>query len=233
MNVRFLSGAALFLILLPLPGHGQNVAIDENSFRIYLEGEEKGRESFSIRQIGPAAQQQMILRGTVDLDLPEGQVTLAPAMEVRGPDFGVSDYQIKISGAETTDITVRVSGNRFLERIVASSGERLREFRAGPGSILLDQGIVHHYYLLNPFLPETGAVSLTVLIPRTTRQIRMTLSFVGEEEVRVGGLLVSDARRYHLEGGDHPRDIWIDTQGRVLRLEIPSLSFVAERENLT
>ena len=61
----------------------------------------------------------------------------------------------------------------------------------------------------------------------------MTLSFVGEEEIHVGGLLVSDARRYHLEGGDHPRDIWFDTQGRILRLEIPTQGLVAERESLT
>ncbi len=75
----------------------------------------------------------MILRGTVDLNSPDGAVNLAPAMDVQGETLGVSTYQIKVSGAETTDIFVNVSGNRYLARIVSSAGERLREFRAGPG----------------------------------------------------------------------------------------------------
>lgn len=61
----------------------------------------------------------------------------------------------------------------------------------------------------------------------------MTLSFVGEEEIRVGGVLFQGARRFHLEGGVHSRDIWFDDQGRILRLEVPSLGYVAERESLT
>jgi hypothetical protein len=57
-------------------------------------------------------------------------------------------------------------------------------------------------------------------------------SLVGEEEIRVGGILVQNARRFHLAGGEHPRDVWFDDQGRVLRLEVPSLGYVAERESL-
>jgi hypothetical protein len=198
-----------------------------------LDGKVVGHEEFSIRRIGPGGQQRIILRGTVELNLTEGRLNLAPTMDARGETLGVSDYQIKVSGTETTDIFVRVSGNRYLARVVSSEGEQLREFRAGPGSVLLDEGVVHHHYLLNPFLDDESAVSLTVLMPRAGRQERMTLSLVGEEEIRVGGVLVSDARRFHLEGGDHSRDIWFDSQGRILRMEIPSQGYLAERESLT
>lgn len=222
----------LFLGLAPSSSLGQNISVDESAFRIYMNGEAVGREEFSIRQTGPRAQQRHILYGNVELELPQGVVTLSPAMDASGNPLAVSDYQIKVSGAETTDIFIRVSGKRFLARSVSEEGEQLREFRAGPGSVLLDDGIVHHHFLLSPFLESQETVSLMVFIPRAEAQQRMTLSLVGEEEVRVGGVLVPGARRFHLEGGDYSRDIWFDEQGRILRLEIPSQGLVAERENL-
>lgn len=233
MNPRFLLFAAAFLALIPARALSQNVSVDENVFRIFLNGDAVGREEFSIRQIGPLGQRRIILHGSVQLDLPDGRLNLVPAMDAQGGSLGISTYQIKASGTEATDIFVTVSGNRFLARTVSSAGEQLREFRAGPGSVLLDEGVVHHHYLLNPFLEAEAAVSLTVLIPRQGRQERMTLTLVGEEEIRVGGVLVPDARRFHLGGGEHPRDIWFDNQGRILRLEIPSQGILAERETMT
>jgi hypothetical protein len=233
LTLRQFAPTVFLLGLLHPPGGAQNVSVDENAFRIYVNGEEVGREEFSIRQIGPSEPRRLILRGNVDLDLEAGSLNLAPAMDVQGETLAVSTYQIKVSGTETTDIFVNVSENRYLTRIVSSSGEQFREFRAGPGSVLLDEGVVHHHYLLQPFLENGPPVSLTVLTPRGGRQQRMTLSLVGEEEIRVGGILVPDARRFHLGGGELTRDIWYDNQGRILRLEIPSLSYVAERENLS
>jgi hypothetical protein len=192
-----------------------------------------GEETFSIRRIGRGAQERFILRGSVELVGPSGRVNLAPAMDVQGQQMAVSDYQIKVSGAETTDIFVSVSGNRFLARTLSSSGEQLREFRAGSGSVLLDEGVVHHLYLLNPFLEADLPVSITVLIPRAGRQARMTLSLVGEEEIRLGGALIPDARHYRLEGDGDSREIWFDGQGRILRLEVPTQDFLAERDGLT
>lgn len=233
MKLKNLIPFLLVFVSLPVSLGGQSVSVDENAFRIYLNGQAAGNENFSIRQIGPAGQHRIILRGTVELDLPDGVVHLAPAMDVHGQDLTVSDYQIKVTGTETTDIIVSVSGNRFLARIVSSGGEQLREFRAGSGSILLDDDVVHHHHLLTPYLNEGSAVSLTVLSPRTAQQQRMTLSLVGQEEIRVGGVLVAGARRFHLEGGEHPRDIWFDEQGRILRLEIPSKGLIAERESFS
>jgi hypothetical protein len=233
MTARFFGLALLILLSFPGQTGGQNVSVDENAFRIYLNGEEVGREEFSIRQIGSGAPRSLILRGDLELNLESGAVFLAPAMAVQGDELSVSTYQVKVTGAEATDVYVNVSGNRYLSRVVSEAGEQLREYRAGPGSVLLDEDVVHHHYLLGPFLQTEQVVSLSVLSPRAARQERMTLSFWGEEEIRVGGILVQGARRYHLAGGGLPRDIWFDDQGRILRLEIPSLGYVAERESLT
>jgi hypothetical protein len=225
--------ALLFLALAPAVADAQNVSVDESAFRIYRNGEPVGKEEFSIRRIGRGVEQRLILHGTVDLSGPEGNITLAPAMGVRAGSLSVLDYQIKVAGAETTDIFVTVSGNRFLARTLSSEGEQLREFRAGSGSVLLDEGVVHHHYLLAAFIEGEATVSVNVLTPRAGTQQRMTLSFEGEEEIRIGGSLVPGARRFHLEGGDASRDIWLDDQGRILRLEIPSQGYLAERESIS
>ena len=231
MSLRTLAAAAALLLSVPSPSLGQNVAVDEGAFRLYVDGQRAGREEFSVRQVGSADQGRIILRGTVSLELPGGRINLAPAAEAASGDLEVSAYQIKVSGSETTDIFVSLSGRRYLSRTVSARGEELREFRAGPGSVLLDDGVAHHHHLLTPFLDSSSPVSLSILTPRAQSQVRATLSLIGREEVRVGQDLLQ-ARHFRLDGGDSPRDIWFDDRGRILRVEIPSRGYVAERESL-
>jgi hypothetical protein len=145
--------------------------------------------------------------------------------------MGVTAYQMKVTGAQPSEVYVSRSGRRYLAKVISAQGEEVREFRAGPGSVLLDRYVAHQHYLLVPFLNGAAAVSLTVLAPEAGEQTRMTLSSEGEEEVRVGTDLVQ-GRHYRLEGGGTSRDIWFDQQGRILRVEDPSRGYVAERESL-
>jgi len=232
MSVRTLGAAAALFLILPIPVHGQNQPVDEGVFRLYLHGQRSGREEFSIRQVGTGEQGRIILRGSVSLEFPDGRLELAPAAEAARADLEVSAYQVKASGRETTDIFVSLSGRRYLARIVSSRGEELREFRAGPGSVLLDDGVAHHHHLLTPFLEQASPVSVTVLTPRAQSQVRMTLAPMGREEIRIGQDRVQ-ARRFRLDGVEGHRDIWFDDQGRLLRVEIPSQGYVAEREGST
>ncbi len=216
-----------------LPGHlmGQNVSIDEGAFRVSFNGEVVGREEFSIRRVGMGDQALLHLRGRVELDLPEGQRTLTLAVRAEGSEMAVTAYQLKATGERDSDIHVSRSGRRFLAKVLSSSGEEVREFRAGPGSILLDRDMAHLHFLLLPFLSNPAGVSLSVLSPVAGEQTRMTLSFEGQEEVRVGTELIQ-GRHYRLDGGEGSREIWFDEQSRILRIVIPSTGYVAERESL-
>ena len=232
MRIWTLSGATLLLSLALNPLAGQNVSLDEGTFRISLNGERVGTEDFTISRVGMGSEARVILRGTVELSMDGGELTLAPAMDARGPALGVATYQIKASGTETTEIYVGLNGARYQSRTISAQGEQLREFRGGQGSVLLDRDVAHQHYLLTPHLDDSAAVSLNVLTPRDSRQLRMTLTFVGTEEVRVGDALYS-TRHFRLDGGEDARDIWFDEQGRVLKVEIPSLGYLAEREDLS
>jgi len=221
----------LLLGLLPGLVSGQNVSVDEGAFRLTLNGEVVGREEFSIRRVGRGNEVRLILRGTVEMDLPEGRRTLTPAMEATGQDMVVTAYQLKVAGTLSSEIYVTLSGRRYMAKVLSTRGEEVREFRAGPGSIILDQDIAHQHHLLLPFTGRAEGVSLTVLSPEAGSQTRMTLSLVGQEEVRVGTELIQ-GRHFRLEGEDASREVWVDEQGRVLRVAIPSRGYVAERESL-
>jgi hypothetical protein len=221
----------ILISTLPAPGSAQNVSVDEGSFRIHMGDQTVGREEFSIRRVGRGEEARLILRGTVEIDLPDGHISLAPAMEATGEDMTVTAYQLKISGTRESDIYVTRSGRRYMAKVLSGAGEEVREFRAGPGSVLMDWNVAHHHHLLLPFLNGPDQVSLTLLSPEAGEQVRMTLSRVGEEEVRVGTELVQ-GRHFRLDGEAPPREIWFDEQGRVLRVAVPSTGYLAERESL-
>ena len=229
------SFSVLFLALLPLlfpPSflEGQNVVVDENAFRILIAGEIVGREEFSIRRVGMGRDARVILRGSVELDLPTGRRNLAPALEATGMDLTPTAYQLKASGTQESEIYVSRSGRRFLAKSLSPRGEQVREYQAGPGSILLDDFVAHQHHLLVPYLDQESAVSLTVLSPQSGEQFGMTLRRVGGEEIRVGTDLVQGIH-FRLENGRESRDIWFDDQGRILRVAIPARAYVAERES--
>jgi hypothetical protein len=221
----------LSLLILPGASKGQNVAVDEGVFRVSIGGEIVGREEFTVRRVGLGADARLILRATIELNLPTGRQALAPALGATGPRLSVMDYQMIKTGTESSETYVRRSDRRFLARTISSRGEEVREYRAGPGSVILDPFVAHQHHLLIPYLEEPGSVSLTVLSPEPGTQARMTFTFIGEEDTRVGAIPVP-ARRYRLEGGGGPRHLWFDSQGRILRVEIPGLAYLAERESL-
>jgi hypothetical protein len=229
---RLVQTFPVFLALLSQPSlSAQNVPVDEGAFRVAVNGEVIGREDFSVRRVGRGNEARLILRATLELDLPAGRRSVTSAMEASGESLAVTAYQMKVTGSRTAEVYVTASGNRFLSKLISPEGEEVREYRAGPGSILLDQHLAHQYHLLQPFLGRTEAVSVSVLAPEAGTQSRMTLSMVGEEEVRIGTDLVR-GRHYRLKGPEETREIWFDEQGRILRVAIPARGYLAERESL-
>jgi hypothetical protein len=222
---------AFSTFVLPAFLSGQNVPVDEGAFRLTVNGEVVGREDFSIRRVGRGSEARLILMGSVEMDLPDGRQSFSPAMEAGGQEMAVTAYQLRVTGARNVEIYVTRSDRRYMAKVISPEGEEVREFRAGPGSILLDREVAHQNYLLLPFLDRPDAVSLTVLSPLAGEQTRMTLRMVGEEEVRIGTELVR-GRHYRLEGGEDSRDVWFDDQGRILKVALPARGYLAERESL-
>lgn len=214
--------------LLPPPAMGQSALVDEGTFLITVDGQQAGTESFSIRRSGSGAEAQIIATAEIQMDLPEGRLDLRPALQVSGEDMAVAAYQVKVSGHRQEEVYVTLGDRRFLTRIRSEQGLQEREYRATPETVLLDARAAHQYYFVNQRAGAEGG-SIPVIVPSENRQYTLSISVVGEESIQIGGQAVS-ARHLRLEGNDAPRDLWVDSEGRVLQLSIESEGFLAIRE---
>ncbi len=207
---------------------GQNVPLDEGRFILFLNDQSAGDESFSIRRSGSGDDAQVIATAQIQMNLPEGAIELRPALQARGPELAISAYQVKVSGSSEEEIYVTLGDRRFHTKVVSARGEQEREYRAQTGTLLLDRGVAHQFYFLQPLL-DRGEGTVPVIIPRQGRQVQLRLTPTGTESLQIGGQTVQ-AHRFQLEGGGEEWLLWFDAQGRVLRVEEPGSGYRAIRE---
>jgi hypothetical protein len=207
---------------------GQTVSLDEGSFRLTVDGRPAGTETFVISRAGSGPEAQIYARGEIDIAVPDGRLDLRPLLQSGGADMAVAAYQIKISGQQQQEIYVRPADGRYVIEIHSQRGEQIRESRAAPGTLVLDTGVAHQYYFLASRIPSGGG-SVPVIVPREGRQFELRVTEVGQEAVTIGGRSVT-ARHLRVEGNGEARDLWVDGQGRVLRVDHPAEGYSAVRE---
>jgi hypothetical protein len=215
--------------LTALPAAGQTVRIDEGTFRILLGGREVGMETFSIRQNGTGADAVIIAQGRVVLEQNGGSEVVAN-VQLAGAGLRPVAYDLELRGSDARRIHGSVSGRRASARIAAAS-ETFREYLVTEGAVVLDDGVAHHYYFIAQ-RAAAGATTVPIMVPRESRQIQASITVGAAESITAGGSAVQ-ARRITVQpdGGD-VRSVWIDSQGRVLRVEIPARNLVAVRTAL-
>ncbi len=232
MRRRIVAPLTLGIVLAfgPLPARAQGV-LDRGTFRLTLGGQEVGSESFTIRQDGTGPAAVTVAQGTVALDTGKVAQELTSWLRVSAAAARPAEYRLNVQGSSQEQITGSVAGGRFSARIVSPAGEMMREYLASDGAVVVDDGLVHQYYFL---AQRAGGASTRValLIPREDRQVVATVTAAGTQPIDGAGHRV-DARLLRVSGAGLPeRQLWIDPQGRVLRLSIPSRGFVATRTTL-
>ena len=213
--------------LTPWTALAQTVPLDDGEFEVTMSGEPVGTESFSIRRLGTGRAARVIAAAQVRLTLTEGALNMDALMEASGLELSASKYQNKVSGIESQHIGFELRGSRFEARIASDRGEQVKEYRALPGTVILDRGVAHHFHFLGP-RADAGPGTIGVIIPRDGRQVRADLALIGSEDVRVGGERIA-ARHYRLSGDGASWDVWYDDQRRVLRVADSESGYVAVR----
>ncbi len=208
----------------------QSVVVDEGSFTISVNGRRAGTEDFAIRRSGVGPDAQIIATAEITITGREGRLDLRPALQVVGGVMAVAAYQMKISGSRDEEVFVTAGEGRFLLRMRSDRGERERELRAAPGTLLLDTDVAHQHYFLTHRLLALGR-SLPVILPREGRQDDLTITDSGPDSVRIAGQDV-ESRHIRLSIGQDIRDVWIDPDGRVLRVADTSSGYTAVRTAL-
>jgi hypothetical protein len=202
---------------------------DEGAFEILVNGRPVGTEQFSIRQTGVGAGAEFIATGRVQVSLATGTLDLAPRLRASGLQADPVAYEVSVGGDAPRRIVGTVGSGRFSARIVTATGEQLREYVASSGATVLDEGVAHHYYFL---ARRTRSGRIPILIPRENRQVMAEVIDRGEQSMNIRG---SQVILYHLvvrPNGGEERHVWVDTLGRVIRVEIPDRNYVALRTEL-
>lgn len=209
----------------------QTQVLDEGSFRILQNGNEVGMESFSIERSGSGAEAVTTATGRVTLNGTGDAEEITSELEVAGPALRPATYRVDVRGDEAQRIAGRVVGGRFSARITSSAGEMMREYLAGEGAVVLDEGIAHHYYFLTRDMGD-AEFSVPVLVPRESRQISANVRPGGMETIESAGQQVR-GRSVVVAPSEGPNvRLWVDDSGRLLRVEIPAENRVAVRTSL-
>lgn len=225
MKAFFFGFTTALLLALPLPGTGQTTVVDEGTFVLRENGSEVGREVFAIRRSGTGPGAVVIAQGRVELG---GADDLVTSLEVSGEGFRPATYAVQVEGDQPQRIAGRVSGGRFSARIISPAGEMMREYLAGDGAVIVDDGVAHQYYFIAQQL-DGASFTVPLIIPRQSRQVSASVSVGATESITIGGRSIQ-ARRLDVRPAGLPeRSVWVDAEGRVLRLEVSGHGMSAER----
>lgn len=213
-------------LALASPGTGigaQVVPLDDAVFELFRNDQPLGEEHVTLHRRGLGQDARII--GQAEIRLLDGSEA-RPRLEAT-TSFRILTYESVFTGAEEGEVAISRVGRRLVARMTSAAGEAQREFRASDGTVILEGGAVLPHYLLRPWFGEADA-ELTILDPRTGDQSRMTLKPVGNENLTIGRRS-HPTRRFRLEGDGPVREIWIDADDRILRIDLPSLGLRAER----
>lgn len=206
------------------PVQGQVVPLDDAVFVLYRNGDVIGEEHVTLHRMGLGQAARVIGQSEVRM---EDASEMRPRVEA-SPDMRPVTYLNKFTGAETGEVMISRSGRRLVSRTTTASGEAQREFRVADRTVLLEPEVVLLYYLLRPWA-ETPNTEVTALDPRSGDQLTLTVRLVGTERMRMGRVTVM-AQHLRFEGAAGHHDVWFDDEGRVIRVEVSSTGFVAERQ---
>lgn len=225
--VLLLAGSALLAGAIPQAPLGAQEIVDEGTFDLFVAGQVVGSESFTIGRIGTGAGAAYVTRADITVEVGGQRLVILPQQRVMVEGLTPTDYELEISGSESLTVELRRQGQRFAFGRESDAGREEGEFRAFPGSLLLDDWIAHQYYFLG-LQQVSDELEVRVIRARDGEALNGTSRVVARESASVGGMELP-ARKIELSIDSESHHVWVDDEGRVLRLEIPHLQLVAER----
>ena len=221
-------GCLFALALLQQPG-GLGTAVDEGVFVVRQDTLEVARESFRL-SLGRLSRggTGWSLATTVRYDRARPVIVLAPILEVNSDTMPVTLQYDVADPRQPSRVLGQLGRGRFTVRYVTRETERAREFPTGNRALVLDDS-VFALYLFAGWLASTESTDLTAIIPRSLKREAIQ---VQDHGVSPTTLNRDPARLRHVivtrEGGQAVH-LWLDTAGRLMKVEIPSTHVTAER----
>jgi len=223
-----LRAAVLIAVLISTtaaPLSAQSVqTVDQGSFTISINGQRAGREDFRIATTPSGSSRDYIATATVVY----GDRRLSP--ELHADTAGVPSFYtvvVRNAGEQQEQWSGNIVSGRVSAKIRNPRGESAKEFIVTDGALILDDDVFHQYFFV---AHRSRNGSITAVNPRRNAQETLRVSSVGPDRVTIG---TRDLEATHLaitdSGGQ--RDLWVDAQGRVLKVSIPARGVVALRDD--
>src|SRR5213594_1307261 len=217
------------LLALALLQVGVGTTVDEGVLVVRVDTLEVARESFRLTHgrlsRGDAG---WTLATTIRYDRARPVIVLSPILEVNDDTMPVTLQYDVADPRQPSHILGQLGRGRFTVRSVAKDAERAREFSTGKRTVVLDDS-VFALYLFAGWIASSQATELTAILPRA---LKREIVQVQDQGVSPTTLNRDPARLRHItvtrESGETV-ELWLDSAGRLMKVEVPSRRLIAER----
>jgi hypothetical protein len=217
-----MNASLLVLALLQAP-------LDEGTFVVREDTLEVARESFRLMH-GRLARGGVgwTLATTIRYDRTRPVVVLAPILDVSTDTLPATLQYDVADPRQPVRILGELGRGRFTVRFVARATERAREFPAGGRPVVLDDS-VFALYLFAAWRAAGEPAQLTAIVPRGLRREAVEVQDRGMASTTLNHSAVT-LRHVTVTGGPNQVvHLWLDTNARLMKVEIPSRRLSAER----
>jgi len=203
--------------------------LDEGTFVVREDTLEVARESFRLVH-GRLARGGVgwTLATTIRYDRTRPVVVLAPILDVSADTLPATLQYDVADPRQPVRILGELGRGRFTVRFVARATERAREFPAGGRPVVLDDS-VFALYLFAAWRAAGQPGQLTAIVPRGLRRETVEIQDQGLASTTLNHAPVT-LRHITVTGGSNQLvHLWLDTNARLMKVEIPSRRLTAER----
>jgi hypothetical protein len=203
--------------------------LDEGTFVVRQDTVEVARESFRLNY-GRLARGGVgwTLATTIRYDRTRPVVVLAPILDVTADTLPATLQYDVADPRQPMRILGELGRGRFTVRFLARATERAREFPAGGRPVVLDDS-VFALYLFAAWRAAAEPGQLTAIVPRGLRREAVEIQDHGPAPTTVNRAPAS-LRHITLTGGPNlVVHLWLDSAGRLMKVEIPSRRLSVER----
>lgn len=225
--MRYFGLLSATLLAVPAVAPSQVTVADEGSFTISRSGTRIGRETFTIRRTPGPGGDVYVANATVEFDAER----LSPALRA-DDSFAPLAYQLEVrSGGEVRErLRAIVGRGRISAQVKTAKGESTKEYIVADGALVLDDNVFHQYYFLARRSAGAANSSVPVVIPQRNTQVVMRVTAQGNDAVTIGGRSIEGRVLVLTEPGGATRHIWVDSQGRVLKVSLDARGITALRD---
>ena len=157
----------------------------------------------------------------------DGRV-LETFLQMVGSERVLVEYRANRTGADPATVELARTGDHFRARTVDQWGERMRSYRARPATFVLDEGVAHHYFVLERFIADDSLQRTLHAFSRGAEDLEpMELLGATQENIELGGEQV-EVTRVGFSTGDGTGAAWFDGSRRLVRVSLPGGAVVAE-----